>query len=237
LKSRQPPQQVNLTFDEGVRLQDRLARWLALIDGPGWEGREGRARVVEEMRAEGVDTVVPLLATKLADPDPEVRHRAITALLFVDALRALDLVLPMLNDPVSWVRWHTCGCLHDFGDERAVGPLVAVLEGDPNPQMRSTAAYALGGVGHPTAIPALLRALDQDHEPDIHGHSASSCAATALDDILGTNETRIRVSGSLCRIRSGEPDLDLLRRLAAERFQRWLAGSVEQAAAPDRPRE
>ena len=200
-------------------MEDRLSRWLALI-----EGREGRARVVEEMQAVGTDTVVPLLAAKLADPDMEVRCRAILALLFLDAGRAIDLVLPMLNDPEDAVRWHACGCLHDFGDERAVGPLVMVLAVDPDPQVRGTAAYALGGVGSPAAIPALLEALDSDYEPDDLGHSASSCAATALDDILGTNETRIRGADALCQMRSGEPDMDRLRRLATELFQEWSGG-------------
>ena len=200
-------------------MEDRLSRWLALI-----EDREGRTRVVEEMQAVGTDTVVPLLAAKLADPDMEVRCRAILALLFVDAGRAIDLVLPMLHDPEDTVRRHACGCLHDFGDERAVGPLVTVLTGDSDPQVRGTAAYALGGVGSPAAIPALLEAMDSDHEPDFLGHSASSCAATALDDILGTNETRIRVSDSLRQMRSGKPDLNRLRRLAMELFQQWSGG-------------
>jgi HEAT repeat protein len=176
------------------------------------------------MQAVGTDTVVPLLAAKLADPDVEVRCRAILALLFVDTGRAIDLVLPMLDDPDDTVRWQACGCLHDFGDERAVGPLVTVLVGDPDPQVRGTAAYALGGVGSPAAIPALLEALDSDHEPDSLGHSASSCAATALDDILGTDETRIWVFDSLCQMRSGEPNLDRLRRLATELFQQWSGG-------------
>ncbi len=110
----------------------------------GPEGREGRTCAVEEMQAVGTDTVLPLLAVKLADPDMEVRCRAILALLFADAGRAIDLVLPMLHDPEVTVRWQACGCLHDFGDERAVGPLVAVLADDPDPQVRGTAAYTLG---------------------------------------------------------------------------------------------
>lgn len=200
-------------------MDDQLARWLSLI-----EDHEGRTRVFEEMQAVGTDTVVPHLAAKLADPDMEVRCRAILALLFLDTGRAIDLVLPMLHDPEITVRWHACGCLHDFGDERTVGPLITVLAGDPDAQVRGTAAYALGGVGSPAAIPALLEAIDSDHEMDVLGHSASSCAAAALDEILGTNETRIRVSDSLCQMRSGEPDLDRLRRLATALFQQWSGG-------------
>jgi hypothetical protein len=67
----------------------------------------------------------------------------------------------------------------------------------------------------------LLEVMASDHERDIHGHSASSCAASALDDILGTNETRIRVSESLCRIRPEEPDLARLRQLAEALYQQW----------------
>lgn len=200
-------------------MQDRVAHWLALI-----EDREARPHLIEEMRAIGTDTVVPLLAAGLADPDLEVRCRAILALLFLDTGRGIDLVLPMLRDPEDTVRWQACGCLHDFGDERAVGPLIAVLAGDPDPQVRGTAAYALGGIGSPAAIPALLAAMDTDHEWDELGHSAASSAATALDDILATDETRIRLGDSLCRLRPGKPDLERLRRLATELFQEWSAG-------------
>jgi hypothetical protein len=99
-----------------------------------------------------------------------------------------------------------------------------VLRRDPDPQVRGTAAYALGGIGSPAAIPSLLAALGSDHECDRLGHSPSSCAATALDDILGTHETRLRMAGGLCRMAAGEPDLDRLRRLATELFQQWSGG-------------
>lgn len=202
-------------------MEDRLSRWLALI-----EDREERPRIIDEMQSVGADTAIALLAAKLADPDMEIRCAAILPLLFLDAGRTIDLVLSMLNDPEVTVRWHACGCLHDFGDERAVGPLISVLAGDPDPQVRGTAAYALGGIGNPAAIPTLLKALDTDHEFDELGHSTSSSAATALDDILGTDETRIRVSDSLRQIRPGKPDLDLLRHRATELFRRWSDGGA-----------
>jgi HEAT repeat protein len=176
------------------------------------------------MRGEGAERLFPLLVPMLTGPDPEGRCTACEAVLWVDARRALELVLPLLADPEVTVRWYACGCLHDFGDDRAIDPLIRVLQGDPDAQVRGTAAYALGGIGSPAAIPALLAAMESDHELDLHGHSASSCAATALDDILGTNETRIKVSEKLCRMRAGKPDLDRLRRLAVERYQEWSEG-------------
>lgn len=210
----------------------QLDGWLARLGGPGFKGFEDRDQAVAEMRAEGADKLFPLLVPMLTDPDLEVRCTACEALLWVDARRAVELVLPLLDDPDKTVRWHTCGCLHDFGDERALNPLIRVLQKDPDAQVRNTAACALGGIGSPAAIPALLTAMESDHELDVHGHSASSCAATALDDILGTNETRIRVSESLCRMRVGKPDLGRLRQLAEALYQQWLAEPGRTATCP-----
>jgi HEAT repeat protein len=164
---------------------------------------------------------LPLLNPMLADPDREVRCTACEAVLLVDAQRAMDLVLHLLDDPDVTVRWHACGCLHDHGDERAVAALVKVLRGDPDAQVRGSAASALGGIGSPGAIPALLAAIDSDDKEDIHGHSAASCAASALDDILGTEETRIKVTEMICRVRPEAPDMGRLRRHAEERYQQW----------------
>jgi hypothetical protein len=112
-----------------------------------------------------------------------------------------------------------------------------VLQGDPDAQVRGTAAYALGGIRSPAAIPALLTALESDHEPDELGHSASSCAATALDDILGTDETRIRLSDGLCTMRGRPPDLERLKRLAREAYEGWSKSQADRGAAADGGRD
>ncbi|MGO9921288.1 MAG: HEAT repeat domain-containing protein [Isosphaeraceae bacterium] len=199
----------------------QLNGWLALLGGPGYRDREARDWAVAQLRATGADRLFPLLIPMLDDPDPEVRCTACEAVLWVDARRAIDMVLPLLGDPDVTVRLHACGCLHDFGDERAVAALIRVLRGEPDAQVRGNAAYALGGIGSPAAIPALLAAVDSDHELDMHGHSAASCAARALDDILGTEETRIQVSETIFRMRDVAPDMDRLRRLAEKRYEQW----------------
>ena len=204
--------------------RNRLDGWLSLLGGPGYQGREARDLAVAEMRAAGADRLFPHLVLMLEDPDPDARLTACEAILWVDAPRAVALVLPLLEDPDVTVRLQACGCLRDFGDERAVASLIRVLQGDPDAQVRGMAAHALGVLGNPAAIPALLASMETDHELDMHGHSAGFCSAGALDDILGTNETRIKVSQTLCKMREGEPDLDRLRRLANERYQQWSDG-------------
>jgi len=201
----------------------RIDEWLALLGGPGAcpQAPGARERGVAEMCAAGSDRLFPMLVPKLTGPDAETRCAACEAVLRIDAPRAIELVLPLLDDPEVIVRWQSCGCLHDFGDERAVVPLIRVLQGDPDAQIRGTAAYALGGVGSPAAIPALLTAMESDQELDELGHSASSCAATALDDILRTHETRIRLSDGLCKMRARPPDLERLKQIARETYADW----------------
>jgi hypothetical protein len=200
---------------------EQLAQWLEAINRPTLKDEGAHDRAIAEMQSTGVEKVLPLLIDRLSAGDPQDRCDAITALLILDAGRAVEPVAAMLSDPDTTVRWHACGSLHDFGDERAVKGLCEVLQGDPDPQVRGTAAYALGGIGSPAAIPFLLTALGFDNEWDIHGHSPSSCAATALDDILGTHETRTRLDRGLCRMAAGEPDLERLRHLAEELFRQW----------------
>jgi len=95
------------------------------------------------------------------------------------------------------------------------------LQGDPDPQVRETAAYALGSIKSPAAIPALIETMGSDHAGDQLGHSPSSCAATALDEILGTNETRMRISRSLRTLPGVPPDLERLKREVLADYQNW----------------
>ena len=217
--------------------RQRLERWLSLIRGPALIGRaevvfKRRDEAIAEMRAAGADRLFPLLRPMLSDPDPAVRLVASEAVFFVDARRAHELTLPLLDDPESEIRWNTCNYLGSVGDEREIEPLIRLLQKDVSPQVRGSAAHALGCISrrseNATAIPALLAAMESDHEVDMHGHSASSCAATALDDILGTNETRIRLPSGMCTMRSGKPNLNLLKRLAIERFHKWSSSRKEQ---------
>jgi len=93
------------------------------------------------------------------------------------------------------------------------------MKSDTDAQVRGTAAYALGGIGHAAAIPALIETLEIDHEYDQLGHSPSWCAATALDDILKTNHTRVRITDRLCTMPAKAPDLDLLKAQAMEFYR------------------
>ena len=202
-------------------MQDQTDRWFRLLGGPDWDGPAGRDCAVSEMRALGTEAVFPLLIRKLASSDLEVRCAAIEALGLVDAARAVEPLIPLLSDSEEVVRMCVCEALSDPMANAAVDPLLVVLRDDPDSQVRNYAAGALGHIGSRAVIPALLRTMDSDHEMDIHGHSPSHCAAMALDDLLETNFTRIKVSESTCKMRPGPPDLDALRKRAMEEYEKW----------------
>ena len=195
---------------------DILRDWLPALCGASDD--PNRAKMIEKMHSIGLSRLRSALQELLRDPDSEMRCYAELAVFHVAPQEGLFLLLPLLDDPEVVVRWHTCGLLHDIGDKRAVQPLIQIMKTDPDPQVRNTAAYALGGVGDPSAIPALIETLDNDHEWDELGYSASSCAATALDDILKTNHTRIKLSDDFCTMQPKQLDLDLLKAKAMELY-------------------
>lgn len=187
-------------------LHDLLSR----IRGPSITPNDAKL-AASEMRRLGSGTLFPLLKNLLADSNAETRCLATLGVFLTDAGAAAELLIPMLNDHDHVVRWHTCGLMHDLADSRCIDQLIVVMQSDPDPQVRNTAAYALGGIGHPRAIPALIKTLESDHEYDEMGYNASSAAATALDDIIGSHHTRIRSDDGMCTLPSSPANRDQLK--------------------------
>jgi HEAT repeat protein len=196
-------------------VHEEIRNWLTQLRG----GAAQDEAVIGSMRSFGLERLIPYLREMLGAPDPELRCQAALAIFYVAPIDGLDLLLGLFDDVESVVRWHTCGLLHDIGDQRAIEPLIYLMKTDPDRQVRNTAAYALGGIGDARAIPALIETMDNDHEFDELGHSASSCAATALDDIMKSNYTRVKLSGDLCTMSRKTPDLAVLKSLAMELFR------------------
>lgn len=197
---------------------NQLRDWLTQLHGLGPD-RAGRDSAIVKMRSIGSERLFPILGGFLKDPDSEFRCLVSEAIFRIDPLAGVALLLPLLDDPEWVVRVEICGLLHDIGDKRTVQPLIQIMKTDPDPMVRNTAAYALGGVGDPVAIPALIEVLANDHECDELGHSASGCAATALDNILQTNHTRIKFADGLCTMQPQQLDLELLKAEAMELYR------------------
>lgn len=85
---------------------------------------------------------VPMLITALGDSDGMVRARAAEALGFQGDLRAVEPLLPLVDDPIADTRIATIRSLGQLGDTRAVEPLLhAMAHSDQD--TRDAAYYAL----------------------------------------------------------------------------------------------
>jgi HEAT repeat protein len=165
-------------FDEA-----QLTEWLNLLGGPGWQGQEACDRALKEMRKVGASKLFPSLLPRLNHHNIDVRCKASRAILGIDAKEGIELLLPFFDDPNVTFRWDICGLMHEYGDERVIEPLINRMKNDPDPQVRGTAAYALGGIGNPAAIPALTETLNHDHEIDQLGYTPSHGAESAINEI------------------------------------------------------
>ena len=109
----------------------------------------------------------------------------------------------MLEDPDDDVRGSIARILGQLKDDRYVERLVRLARKDASPLVRGCAASGLGGQDPVSSIPVLLELLDNDHEPEETGHTPSSHAATALDEMMETEWTQKRHPDGL---RSLNPD-------------------------------
>jgi HEAT repeat protein len=108
---------------------------------------------------------VAFAAENLASKHPEVRAKALRMLGSAGGLSRgpavdADLAVPLLRDPVWFVRVQAARALQNVGDGRAARPLGTLLF-DGNWQVRMAAAAALTALG-PQALDVFLEALRHD---------------------------------------------------------------------------
>jgi HEAT repeat protein len=162
----------------------------------------------------------------LADPAPTVRVTALGALDRLDALADTDLVGALvdadptvrrracelaagrgtvdlgvaLSDPQPSVVEMAAWALGEQGSSRSVPALSALSApgtGHPDPLCREAAVAALGAIGHPTGLPAVLSALED--KPAIRRRAAVALAAfegpevhAALQRCLADRDWQVR---------------------------------------------
>ncbi len=142
--------------------------------------------------------VLSIFESRLQSEDEEERCLVLSALAVLYRSEAGDTLLRWITDHSPTVRWLVCGCLHDFGDIRAVPALLERLKHDEECQVRGEAASALGPIGAIDALPDLYQAFATDLEFDQLGHSPSSQANDAITQVIQQWVTR-QISGDAAR--------------------------------------
>jgi HEAT repeat protein len=139
------------------------------------------------------------------------RVKAVEALGRIGDERAVEPLLPLLNDPSPDVQWVTAQALGKLHDRRAVEPLIEALLNSDH-WIRKGAAWALGEIEDDRAVPALVPLL-RDRKKDVR-----IAAAEALGRILdqrGESPETSEVIGILLEMQEDdEPEVRTTARVA-----------------------
>jgi HEAT repeat protein len=135
------------------------------------------------------------LRRALGDPAPAVRSRAVELAVGVTEV---DLV-PVLDDPDPFVAEQAAWALGERSpaDARAVAALAAATGGHEDPLVREAAVAALGAMGHPDGLAAVLAATTD--KPAVRRRAVLALAAfdgpevdAALRRALGDRDRQVR---------------------------------------------
>jgi len=148
------------------------------------ENQVVRTAAASKLRALPRGSTTSLLVQLLEGEDPTVRGDAATALILIDAIAGIPLILPLLADPTTMVRFRVCGMLHDRGDVRVTEPLAQVVLKDPISDIRVMACAALARHGDIRAMDALRWAIEHDDAEDVQGLSVQDAAEGAIEAIM-----------------------------------------------------
>jgi len=133
---------------------------------------------------EGV-RIIDQLSLVLHHIDPERRCDAIELLVIISPEKSIEKVLPLLNDPVDFVR--NCVCqeidFNDCDEPILIEPLINALLSDPVSDIRYWAAKLLGKIGDSKARKALEYAKENDKEVNFEGDKVSDRAAWAIEQL------------------------------------------------------
>lgn len=179
-----------------------------------------RDRAVRELGKQGAAAIAALAPVLRASASADARRSAVWALTRIDSASAREATRPALEDTDESVRHaaiHAAGLLRDAGASAQLGRVLT----SGSPALQRAAAEALGRIGDPRAVPAILAAaatpvdrilehsliyalieIDDPRATESAGLQASSAPATraaliALDQMDGGRLTPDRVAGLL----------------------------------------
>jgi HEAT repeat protein len=137
---------------------------LPLIDILGREDSLGAAWALGEL---GDSRAIRPLLNAFPTAEPGYAQAILGSLGKLKAEEGLELLFAQLAGPNSHMRYWAALALGDFGDERALDPLIAAfedaIETGERSRDRQSIAFALGKLKHPRAIDTLLHALTHEN--------------------------------------------------------------------------
>lgn len=140
------------SFMDALLAMGEIAREMAegMVEDPRWYVVRNGVALLGEMGGPGA---VSNLTGTLANEDPRVRKETVLALSKIGGDDAAMLLLGMLDDSDPEVRARACSAVGLLRVERALKPLLQLLEKDSNEEVQVQGIQALGKIGDPGAVP------------------------------------------------------------------------------------
>ena len=132
------------------------------------------------VRATGPDAAA-VWAAAARDDDPTVRRRAAETAPALGEAVALDDVLALLHDANAWVAEAAAFALGEREDRAAVAALAVAATSHDDALVREAAVAALGAIGDPEGLPAVLHGCDD--KPAIRRRAVLALAAFDGDEV------------------------------------------------------
>jgi HEAT repeat protein len=118
-----------------------------------------RLETAKLAKRENDPRIATALVPLLQDPSREIRVTAADSLTYVGDTDQVPALTLALKDPEAHVRIAAVNALGRIQDERAVGPLLALLKTEPEPY---SVIWALGNIGSNQALEALTPLLEAE---------------------------------------------------------------------------
>jgi HEAT repeat protein len=140
----------------------------------------------------------PLIEQLAEGKGKDVQLMALYGLRYLYVPEAADAAIRLLKNPKGPYRSQACLLLPSYGDAKTVGPLCDAVRGEETPGVRRYAAYALGRIGDPAAIDALielLNAIDLPAAPKLNLVAPDKNPEQTAE--LGRTNTRLQALGAI----------------------------------------
>jgi len=142
------------TFAALTHMKEGLEQVIHLIDHHQWYVVRNVAELAGEL---GLEAAVPHLAKQLEHEDERVRRSVALALAKVGSRSAAEPLRRALKDPAREVRLHAAMGVGGRKASPLAMPLVVALEEEEDEEVERELILALGRIGSPDAVQALIR--------------------------------------------------------------------------------
>lgn len=154
-------------YRDAVEVSALRERAMTMLTEAAAAGRpEIRANAIEALSS-SPRRVEPIIRAALVDSSPAVRITAAVVIGNTKMASSASFVEPLTQDPVLPVRASAVYAMKRCGRNVDMSPLAELLA-DPSPRWRAHAAYLLGKLGDPSALPMLEEAV-RDTFPRVSG--------------------------------------------------------------------